>query len=1177
MNKNQKARIIRQYHTLAIAFISTLMMMMINGYASYAQTATGSIVGIVRDPSGNVISGAQVTARNIATNGQISTLTNQQGYYTFPLLQPATYQLSFKALGFTKLIRDKVLLDVATTLTVNADLKVGAVSQTVTVTGEPPLLENQTSSLGQVIGAHQMVDLPLNGRNSYGLAALVPGVIAPYGFTQTAFDEYNDQFVSINGSRPNQNLFLLDGGINSEPAFSGPGYFPSVDTVQEYKVQTNNLGAEFSNTGGGAINVITKSGSNAFHGSAWEFNRSKSLEANYFFSNRAGLPRANFKFNQYGATLGGPIQKDKMFFFFGYEGLNWTQSGTGSGILPTAAERQGDFSADPPIYDPFTTTVSNGVYTRTQYPNNKIQHIDPVAAALLSYLPLPTSPATSGPNYTTNYSSPITENSFSLRIDRNLTQTQKLFARYSINDTHQDRPSLYGTSSPKFIESSPVLGNDFLRQQQATVDYTNALNSNVVLDLNSSFIRYYLDRTPPGQGFNYADLPFGASTDAAFAAVQSLYTSEFPTIAVAGEGVDLSLGNIGGGVLTGAYTGVPNDVYSTFRQYGNLTWIHGAHSIKVGGEYDYNVLSTERYHQYGFGFAFFSPAFTQGPNPLAASALTTGSGLASLEAGLGYSALASGGTNEYVTGKYYGVYLEDTWRLTPKLTVNLGGRYEYYAPWLERDNRFTDWNSTITSPLQVAGLGTLKGGLTFPGVNGVPRGEFNATRTDFSPRLGMEYAATPTTTFRAGYGMFYAPLNGGGFNGNAVPNSGFTNTTPWIESLNGLTPLNTLTNAFPNGLNLPTGSTQGASTLLGQSVVGMLRDRPASYAEQWNVDVQQELPGAILLDIAYAGGRGIHLYGDYNANQLPDGNLALGSKLTQQVANPFYGHIATGALSGPTVSEGQLLLPFPQFTGVTLGNSSFFGTSLYNALQVILERRFTNGVSFQAAYTWSKLEDNLPASETGFPGGDVGGGGIQDWDNLAAEWSVSTFDTPQNFVFNGIYELPFGAGRRFLHNNKAVNYLVGGWQLEGITTFSSGNPLQVTNAAQTLFNNGGTQRANWNGMDPSRSGKVSKRLGIGQYFNVADFSAPAPFTYGNSPRELGELRSDAYIDTDLSAIKNGPIHGRLSWQFRAEAFNLLNHPVFSPPDTNLGDGTTGLITSTLNNPREIQLAVKALW
>ncbi len=410
-----------------------------------------------------------------------------------------------------------------------------------------------------------------------------------------------------------------------------------------------------------------------------------------------------------------------------------------------------------------------------------------------------------------------------------------------------------------------------------------------------------------------------------------------------------------------------------------------------------------------------------------------------------------------------------------------------------------------------------------------------------------------------------------------MPNTGYLASTNWIGTLDGVTPLNTLTNPFPQGFVYPTGSTQGLATQLGQSVVGMQRSRPVSYAEQWNLDVQQELGAQILLDIAYAGGRGVHLYGDYNPDQLPDQYLSMGGVLNNQVSNPFYGNplVGGGGLSSPTVAQSQLLRPFPQFTGVTLGNSSFFGASAYNALQVKVVRRFANGFSLLASYTWSKLMDNIPASETGFPGGSFGGTGIQDWDNLRAEWAVASFDTPQYFALNGIYELPFGQGKPFLNGNKVANYFIGGWQLNGITSAISGTPQEVFTATNTLFNYGGSQRANWNRLNPSKSGKISNRLN--EYFNVNYFSQPAPFTYGNSPRMLGNLRSPGFIDTDLSGIKKIPIHDRISAEFRAEAFNLFNHPTFGPPDTTFGDGTTGIINSQVNLPRQIQIALKILW
>lgn len=620
----------------------------------------------------------------------------------------------------------------------------------------------------------------------------------------------------------------------------------------------------------------------------------------------------------------------------------------------------------------------------------------------------------------------------------------------------------------------------------------------------------------------------------------------------------------------GCYT--LGDVYPNLQESGAITILHGSHTFKMGGIFGVEWLSTPRYEPAGPSFGF-DPGFTQGPNPITST--NSGSGLASMLAGTGSGSTGSGGPNQYLSSKYFGAYFQDDWRIQPKLTLNLGIRYDYSQPWVERHNRFTDWSYSAVSPLQVPTLPQLKGGLEFLGTNGLSRYEFDPFRKEVQPRLGFAYSLTPMNVLRGGYGIFFAPLGGGGFNGNSVPNTGYLATTGWVGTLDGVTPLNTLSDPFPQGFVLPTDSSLGLSTQLGQSVVGMQRTRPVSYAQQWNLDIQTTLSRNFLLDVAYAGGRGVHLYGDYNPNQLPDQYLSLGGDLNSQVSNPFYGFITSGPLSSQTVARSQLLRPYPQFSGVTSGNASFFGASEYNSLQVKFQRRFADGSSLLASYTFSKLMDNIGSSETGFPGSTVSGGGIQDWDNLAEEWSVAEFDTPHDLVVSGVYELPFGQGKRFLSHSRAANYLVGGWQLNGITSVVSGTPFGVYTARNTLFNYGGSQRANWNGRDASKGGKIADRLN--EYFNVSDFSQPAPFSYGNSSRLISNLRTPGTVSTDLSGIKRVPIFENLSAEFRAEAFNLFNHPRFGPPDNALGDGTTGIINSQVNLPRELQFALKLIW
>jgi outer membrane receptor protein involved in Fe transport len=818
---------------------AVLFLILIWAPRLFAQTATGSIAGTVTEKSGNVVAGATVSLINTETNEVRAASTNDSGYYSIPLLPPADYRLSVAMQGFSKFVQSNIHLNVGDALTVNAALQIGGVAQEVTVTGQPSSLETETSSLGQVLGNKTILDLPVNGRNSYSFATLVPGVLASAGFTQTAFDEYNDQFVSINGSRPNQNVFLLDGGMNTQPALSGPGYYPSIDLVQEYKVQTNNFSAEFSNTSGGVINVITKSGTNHVHGSLYEFFRDTGLNANDYFANNAGLPRAPFHYNQFGASVGGPIVHDKSFYFFSYEGLRWTQAVTTTATLPTLAQRTGDFSQTRnasgqviPIYDPFSTVPdpSNpGQYLRTQFAGNKIpaNRVDPVAANLMGYIPPPNRPGdsvTGANNFISNTSSPITKNEFSLRIDQALTQNSKIFGRFSIADTSQVRPPIFG-SDPKFKVSAPILGPDTLRQMQTTIGDTTVLSPSTVLELNSSFIRFHLARRPPGQGFDPTQLGFPSY----FSDLAKTTVPCFPTAVVGGLGSSESIPNIGWGGLLGqlCWIGILNDANQVFHEFGNLTKVAGTHVLKVGGDFGTGMFTTSRFNN-GAGFYDFGPDFTQGPNPFAAGA--SGVGTASFLLGTGDSGFNySGGPDEINSFKYYGGYVQDDWKVTSRLTLNLGIRYDYETPWRERFNRITGWDPTAASPLQVPGL-NLVGGLDFPGSNGLSRYHFDPDRrTGVQPRLGFAFALSDTTALRGGYGIYMGPVVGSGYNGNGVPSTGFLGSTPWVTTLDGVTPLNRLSNPFPTGFTYPTGSSLGLATELGQSVVAMDRHRPTSY------------------------------------------------------------------------------------------------------------------------------------------------------------------------------------------------------------------------------------------------------------------------------------------------------------------------------------------------------------
>jgi outer membrane receptor protein involved in Fe transport len=1168
--------------TISARLACQIISIVLFASVALAQTGTGSIAGTIRDSSGGVIPGATVTATQASTNLSRSTTTNSTGYYLFPFLTPATYTIKASKTGFQSYVRENIVIDVNLTATIDTELRIGGTSQAVTVTAEAPVLETSSSSVGEVVSNTQIVELPINGRNSFGFAVLVPGVLAPYGFSQTS-TMYNDQFMSVNGSRPNQNTFVMDGGNATQPAFNGLGFFPPLDSVQEYKIQTSNYSAEFSNSAGGVVNIITKSGSDRFHGSAYEFLRNNVLDANDFFVNRAGQKTPPYRFNQFGGTFGGPLPKTKgsTFFFMSYEGLRWVQSAAITGTVPTVAQRNGDFSQTRnaagqliTIYNPFTTAADPahpGSYLRTPFSGNQIPQssFDPVAANIVKYLPLPNTPGnpiTGTNNYFTNMGLGLIKDTGTIRLDHSLTTNQKIDGVFMINNMERKRDTIFG---PQLAAASPTFGNDQANQRYVTLHYTNAISPTFVMELTSSFIRYYLARKIPSDGFDLTKLGWPSS----YNSVGNM-GSCFPTIFASG----LSLSsNLTTDSIFSAFTGYCfgiYDAFQTFSEIANFNRVNGSHSLKFGGNFGSKAVNGQSYTN-APNYWYFTSGMTQGPNPYAAST-TAGTGFASLLLGAGSSGFFySGAPAQQLINRYFGIYFQDDWKATHKLTLNLGIRYDYESPWTERRNRLSDFNFTAPSPLQVPGL-NLVGGLEYPGVNGLPRGQFDSNWKHVVPRLGFAYQLTSGTVMRSGFGMFTGNLTGGDFHNNATPSTGYLSTTSWVTTLNSLTPYNLLSNPYPSGFVAATGSSLGLATALGGSAIGLDRHMPSPYAMEWNFGIQRSLPGKFVLHLDYAASRGIHLLGCLNANQLPDNYLSMGSALAQLVTNPFYGKITIGSLSNKTVAQRQLLLPYPQFTAVTSPNAAF-GTSEYHALQMNLERRFSNGLSFQAAYTYSKTMDDVPGTtlSAGLPGGEYPAGAIQNYYNRRGSWAPAIWDTPQNLVLNGLYQLPFGPQKRFLNNGGPLAKVVGGWQLGGIVTLHSGPPLSFTTATNTLGNNGGTQTPNLTGVSPYVSGSASSK--VNQWFNPAAFAIPPTYTYGNVGRTVSWLRGPAYQNLDLALDKNTRISEKVTVQFRFESFNTLNHPWFGLPNTTIGSVAAGIIADAQNTPRTLQFALKLLF
>ncbi len=1151
-----------------------------------AQTEKAQLTGNVTDSSRAVVAGAQVSIHSSVTGTRRTAVTGDQGLYSIPFLDPGTYDIQVQKDGFRTVQRTGVKLDVAQTATFNFVLEVGAVSEQVTVSAQAVALDTGSASLAHTVENQRIVNLPTNGRNSYGFATLVPGVRASRGFSEVAYGMYNDQFVSINGSRPNQNSFLLDGGANSNPAFNGPAMFPSLDGVEEYKVQTNNYSAEFSNSAGGVINLVSKSGNNQFHGSLFEFLRNDKLIANDFFINRAGRNKAPFRFNQFGGSIGGPVVlpgvyngKDKTFFFASYEGLRWVRGLITTGTMPTALERQGDFSESRnaagqliAIYDPVSTAPDEarpGRSIRQAFPGNRIpvNRFDPVSRNLLRFFPAanaPGNPFTNVNNFASNPSAPIIKNTISARLDHHFTQSQRIYGRFTLNNTPHNRPPVYGDTADLRV-SSPILGNDQLNQRSVVLNYNNVLRPTLVIEMSSSFLRYSIHRKGPALDYDPRQIGFPSYLGELFGSLRPC----FPGVGITGYGVTIQAPDSGGGLMGSC--GLLYDGYETFHQYANATNIRGSHTLKFGGNFGVNRLATGRYGQAVLG-ANFAPNFTQGPDPVVASA-TAGLAFASFLLGNGSGQINSDGPGQNHLFRYFGFYFQDDWRVSKRLTLNLGLRYDENMPWTERYDRQTTYDYTSASPLATAAL-PVRGGLTFPGAGGAPRGAFDRDHNNIAPRFGFSYQLSSGTVLRGGYGIFFAPITGGGYNGAAMPISGFQAQTQWVGTLDGVTPAAYLANPFPTGFIRATGSRDGLATLLGQNVTAMDRGRINPYAQQWNLNIQRTLPGNFLLDMAYAGSRGLHLFGNLNANQLGNNYLGLGDGLRELVNNPFTGRITSGAVAGPMVSRNQLLRPYPQFAGVTIGNTSY-GASTYHALQGKIERRFSAGLSVLFSYTFAKLMDDVGATTTGFPGEPFAGDNLQDFNNRRNERSVASYDTPHFAALNGVWELPVGKGKRWLSEPGVARAIAGNWQINGISTFRTGVPLSLTMAANTLFNFGGPQRPNWTGNSGEYDGRIASR--INRYFDPLVYSAPQPYNYGNTPRFLSNLRGPGVMNFDVSVFKNFPVFERFTVQFRAEAFNIANRAEFGLPNTSIGSPAAGVITNQANSPRDIQFGLKFLF
>jgi hypothetical protein len=1148
----------------------TLVMIALSLNAD-AQSITGSIVGTVSDPSGAALPNAKITATEESSNISTEVQSDGHGAYVFASLRPGTYRVEAEASGFRKLVNTGIEVRVNDRLEINLTMVLGSRTESVEVTTATPLIETQTGAIGNVIDNRKIINLPLNQRNPFQLTLLSPGVVPSTAFGD-AFNTGAD-FI-INGNRGNTSEILIDGVTNSVPA-ANPivvvSLFPSPDALEEFKVQTNGYAAEFGRSGGGIVNMVIKSGTNQFHGVAYEFLRNSQLDANDFFANKAGRALTSFKRNQYGFTAGGPIIRDKAFFFFNYEALRLRSRGQLSGTVPTALERRGDFSqsrqlvgstcSPVQIFDPSTTHANPaGGFVRDPFPGNVIpaSRQDKVGANIATYFPNPTSAgaACTGIN---NFLSAKTNPTDTNEIDAKFDWVPDVKNKFTLGLGWRSSTN----TPPNYFENlaSTTLTSDNIPARSGRIEYNRTETPTLLFQLRfgvTRLERYYGPPAPPD--FTLASLGFPASLEQ-----QMTKPIGFPVFSYTGY---LGMGK-GSQFLDQRGTSYTWDA--------NATKIAGRHELKVGLEYRINQ-SLEGVGSDTSGNFSFDRSFTQGPNPTA-PAVDRGNAIASLLLGTPSNGQAGLLPKVLTSNPYMALYVQDDYRVSDKLTLNVGLRWDVEKGRTERYNQLSYFDFNAPSPIaQKVGLPNLHGGLKFVGADGNPSRQFDTDWNNVAPRFGFAYSVNPKTVVRGGYGIFYLPYIGAA-SGWASGVNGFLSFTPMFTSSDGIHPGDTLSNPFPKGLQTPTAPGTGLLTNYGQDFGASGRDgaidRSArvGYSQQWNFNVQRELPGKFSIETAYVGNKGTKLTDGPlgpQLNQLTTDQLQLGNQLLQLVPNPFLGYIQTGSLAQPTVTRGQLLRPYPQYLNLYDFRPAL-GSSNYHAFQARLEKRFSRGLTLLAAFTGGKLIEDT-SQTVGFLGPAPT---HQDVYNRRASRSVASQDISRRLVLSYVYDLPFGRGRALASRlPKAVDLIVGGWQINGIVTLSTGVPLAIVNAQNNSQSFSAVQRPNVNGNDPNLDSGRSLDQRLARWFDTTVFSQPAPFTFGNGPRVLPNVRADGIRGWDSSLFKIFPIHEAIRLEFRAEMFNFTNTPVFAAPGQNYGNAQFGVVSAQGNSPRQVQFGLK---
>jgi hypothetical protein len=1087
--------------------------------ALFGQT-TSTITGTVTDKSGAVVSAAAVRVTNVETDVTREATTDADGTFSVPLLPPGRYRVQVQKEGFRPIVRDNLTLEVNQVARLDFALELGAVTESVQVTSAAPLIESDTSAIGQVIENKQITELPLNGRNFVQLATLGPGVTG-VGFSAAGTimsgtrpdDSRPGSELFSNGNREGSNNFLYDGIDNNERLTLSITLRPSVEAVREFKIQTNMFAAEQGRNAGATVNVISKSGTNQFHGSLYEFVRNDKFDARDFFA-PTGQAKPAYRQNQFGASLGGPVVKNKLFFFTNYEGFTKRRENVSVNTVPTEAMRRGDFSAVRDIYDPFTVRPdpnNAGRFIRDAFPNRQIPaaRFDPIAVKLINAYPLP-----QRPGLVNNHTSILKEkqrwDQGDGRIDWNLSEKDMIFGRYSRQDTATTKPSTFQNITLPGLDQPVGLGNEgtfagdsVLVAHHAVLSWTRTLTPTFLMDAKMGFNRFNLDYRQEG-------------------AVEGARLGEKLGVPNANQGPQAN-----GIPITGmsGYQGIGQTrslpilrVENTYNPNVNFTNLRGRHTFKYGLDVRRRQLSQFQTNR-GSGRFNFDATFTTNPSATA----NTGDTMASFL--LGTPALIE---QDFllvfpgIRGTEWGTFVQDDWRVSDRLTLNLGLRYEYDTPYSEVANRWTNFDVNA-------------GKLLIAGFNTDSNVGVNPDRNNWAPRFGFAYKATGSTVVRGGFGIYYNTQ------GSESVSLRLHRQTPFGPIL---------TETIDQFSNNPRRMSQGFRPLPPLDFQSATANPTGAFLAldpnfkngtvmQFNLQIQQELPWNMVAKIGYVGNLGRQLDYTYNYNQPDPGPTA-------------------------TATRRPLRNLVPNVTDVTYMTSD--GRSAYHALQATAEKRFSSGLSFLTAYTWAHSVDNVPNAF----GGAANGPFPQDIRFRNNDRGNSGFDIRHRLTHSMNYELPFGKGKRFGIENGFANAVLGDWQTNVIFTAQTGLPFTPT--LNTSVSNAGGSRP-----DRLKSGEIDNptvNKWFDTSFNTADaaWGVPRQYTYGNSGRNI--LYGPGRVNLDFSIFKNFRFSESRNLQFRAESFNLTNTPQFGLPNSAVGNAGAGIITSTVGNPRQMQFALR---